>query len=179
MNLYLNCKDCKAAIVLYQAKNVITHHDSEKQSLSLPVVPVLKRHLAAVIAEEPDNLAKAIHESVVNIDLDPILGAFAYAALEHVESLNCKIRSIKHIKNQNYDYLFKNDIYPTVKEIFAIELMSAEIFDESMVGIKVDKIFCKIGTANNNDMNLYYNGLKIDPISAIVLIEYWELRLSK
>lgn len=178
MSLFLNCKDCKAAIVLYHGKTVITKHNPDTQSLSLPVVPVLKKHLTAVIADELDEVATAVHETIVNIDLHPFLAAFGYAVIEHVSKLNYKIRSIKHIKDNEYDYLIKCDMCPSIKEIFAVEVVADEMSDETMVGIKIDKIFCRIGTASNSEMNVYYNGLKIDSLSAIVLIEYWNIKMA-
>lgn len=178
MALYIDSKDCKAAVVLYSDKTVITRHDPKTQSLSLPLVPVLRKHLTAILSEEPNEFARAVHETVTNIELNPILGAFAYAALEHVSSMNYTIKNVKYVKDKDFDYLFRSSIYPICKYIFAIEVTAPEICNDSMVGIKVDKVFCKIGTANGNEMNVYYNGLKIDPMSAIVLIEYWDLKLA-
>lgn len=163
MALFLKARDCKVAIVLYHDKNIITQHDSSSQSLTLPIVNVLKRHLVEVLTSDEDKL-------------DPILSAFENAALEYVANKNLQVRSIRHVKDQGTGYLFKCDVLPTHIETFAIEIIHGDINDVSIVAINIDKIFCKIGTANNNDMNVYYNGLKIDTMSALVLIEYWNLR---
>jgi hypothetical protein len=177
-SLFLKSKDCKTAIVLYHGKTVLTTHDEQTQSLSLPVVPVTRHHLSTILTDSHNNdLVKTVNETVVNTELDPILGAFAYAALEYVINMNFKIRSVKHVRDKS-EYLFKCDAFPSITEIFAIEVLSEEIAAMSMVGIKVDKIFCKLGSASNNDMSVYYNGLKIETLSAIVLIEYWNLRFN-
>lgn len=177
MSLVLKCKDCKVAIVLYNNNNVLTCHDPKTQSLTLPIIPVMKKHLVAVLNDQPDEITKAIGD--VSVELDPVTGAFAYAALEYVTVMDYKVRSIRHVKSDDSDYLFKCDAFHSVTEVFAVEVIdNHHVVDETMVGIKVDKIFCKVGSANNHDMNVFYNGLKIDPLSAIVLIEYWNLRLS-
>jgi hypothetical protein len=165
MALFLKAKDCKVAIVLYHAKNVITHHNKITQSLSLPIVQVMKRHLVESLNSDDETI------------LDPITDAFRNAAVEYVTNNNLRMRSIKHIVNNDSAYLFKCEIYNSVTEIFAIEVLSDEIINESMVEINVEKIFIKPGTANNHDLSVYYNGLKIDTLSAIVLIEYWNLHL--
>lgn len=175
MSLFLKCKDCKVAIVLYNNTTVLTCHDPKTQSLTLPIVPVMKKHLTAVLDDHPDEITKAIGD--VSVELDPVTGAFAYAALEYVTAMNYKVRGIRHVKGNDSDYLFKCDTFHSFTEVFAVEVIdNPHVVDETMVGIKVDKIFCKLGTANNHDMNVFYNGLKIDPLSAIVLIEYWNLR---
>ena len=165
MALFLSSQLCNVAIVLYHGNNILTRHDRNKQSLTLPFIQVKKVHLMdALTGNDEDNPI-----------IDPIIDAFRRAGTEYVSSLKLQIRDVKHIKNGDSSYLFKCDIYNTRTEIFAIEVLSEEINDISIVSINVDKIFCKLGTANNNEVNVYYNGLKIETLSAIVLIEYWNL----
>lgn len=171
MSLFLDSNDCNSAIVIYDDINVIMHHDPQTQSLSLPTIPVLKRHLSSVLSEKQDNIVRSISSNVINVNLNPTLGAFAYAALEYVTERNYKIRSIRHVSNSDSEYLFKSGMFSCITEIFIINVSNHNIIEESLVTINVDKVFRK-------GPDIYYNGMVIDTLSAIVLIEQLFIRFD-
>lgn len=174
MSLFLENKECKACVVLYHGKTIITHHEPSSQTLSLPIVPVMRHHLSTILSEdEEDEIVIAINDKIVNIELNPILASFAYAAIENITKRQYKIKSMTYIGDGVG--MFDNGIIPIRQEIFAIEV---DHVDEMKVGISIDKIFCKLDNGSNNVMNMYYNGLKLEAMTSIVLTKYWGLRMA-
>lgn len=171
MSLFLDSNDCFSAMVIHDgAGNVILSHNPKSQTLGLPTVPVMKRHLSNVLNTGQDQIVKRISNQVVNVELNPIGGAFAYAALEYVEDKKYHVESIKHITNSDSEYLFKSSVFSCITEVFVIEISRYDNVD-SLVTIVLDKIYRKGG-------DFYFNGLLIEPLASIVLIEQLLIRFD-
>lgn len=171
MSLLLDSNDCYSALIIHDgARKVILSHDPNTQTLGLPTVPVMKRHLSNVLTMAHDKIVERISNQVVNVELNPIGSAFAYAALEYVEDKKYQVESIKHITNSDSEYLFKSSVFSCITEVFDIEISRYDNVD-SLVTIVVDKIYRKGG-------DFYYNGLLIEPLASIVLIEQLLIRFD-